>query len=85
VVALPTGYQCPDFATKIAAIGNFENVCEVTGTLTNNATFSNEVLWVLTGRVAVGNDRADSAELTVEAGTTVIGLIMSMYLNNLRN
>ncbi|MEP1741280.1 MAG: hypothetical protein ABJI60_07720 [Kangiellaceae bacterium] len=68
-----TGFTCPSFATKIDAIGSFDNVCEVTGTLTADATFSNDALWVLTGRVAVGEDRASSSELTIEAGTTVIG------------
>ncbi len=68
-----TGFECPDFASKVDAIGNFDNVCEVTGTLTSDVTFSNDALWVLSGRVAVGNDRADSATLTVEAGTTIIG------------
>ena len=68
-----TGFQCPDFATKISAIGSFDNVCEVAGTLTANATFTSDALWVLSGRVAVGNDRADPSELTIEAGTTIIG------------
>jgi len=68
-----TSFQCPSFATKISAIGSFDNVCEVAGTLTTNATFTNDALWVLSGRVAVGNDRADPSVLTIEAGTTVIG------------
>jgi hypothetical protein len=68
-----TGFTCPVFATKIAAIGSFNDVCEVTGTLTSDATFTNDALWVLSGRVAVGNDRADASALTVEAGTTIIG------------
>jgi len=68
-----TGFQCPDFATKISAVGSFDNVCEVTGTLIADATFTSDALWVLSGRVAVGNDRADSSVLTIESGTTVIG------------
>jgi len=68
-----TGFQCPSFATKIDAIGSYSDVCEVSGTLTADATFTNDTLWVLSGRVAVGNDRADSATLTVEAGTNIIG------------
>ncbi|TQV88379.1 hypothetical protein [Aliikangiella coralliicola] len=69
----PSGFSCPDFATQIEAIGSFSNVCQVTGTLTADATFTSNALWVLSGRVAVGNDRADSSTLTIEAGTTVIG------------
>ena len=68
-----TGFQCPSFASEVDAIASFDNVCEVTGTLTADATFTNDALWVLNGRVAVGNDRADSSVLTIQAGTTVIG------------
>jgi hypothetical protein len=68
-----TGFECPDFATQLDPIGSFNNVCRVTGTLTSDATFTNDVLWVLNGRVAVGNDRADASVLTINPGTTVIG------------
>ncbi|MCW8877354.1 MAG: hypothetical protein OQK51_09870, partial [Kangiellaceae bacterium] len=69
-----TDFTCPSFATLVSGgIGNFANACEVSGTLTADATFTNDAAWILSGRVAVGNDRADSSTLTIEAGTTVIG------------
>ncbi|TQV72160.1 hypothetical protein FLL45_18235 [Aliikangiella marina] len=73
VVQPPVGFQCPSFATQLTAIGSFDNVCELSGTLTANATLSNDALWVLNGRVAVGEDRANSATLSIEAGTTIMG------------
>ena len=67
--------QCPDFATDIAAIGSFNKVCEIDQdyTFTSNQTLTNDTLWVLQGRTAVGNDNADASVLTIQQGTTVIG------------
>ncbi|MDQ7050196.1 MAG: hypothetical protein Q9M92_11940 [Enterobacterales bacterium] len=42
-------------------------------------------MWVLNGRVAVGNDRANSAVLTVESGTTIIGRTGDDFLVVRRN
>lgn len=70
----PPAAVCPAFASQGAAIGgNDKPVCEVTGTLTADATFSANILWALKGKVAVGNDKANSATLTVEPGTTIFG------------
>ncbi|NVJ59474.1 MAG: hypothetical protein HWE27_03740 [Gammaproteobacteria bacterium] len=69
------GSFCPDFATEINAIGSFSQVCELNEdyTFTSNQTLTNDILWLLNGRVAVGNDNEDPATLTIQAGTTVIG------------
>ncbi len=74
-VVEPTGFQCPTAFSEeiVGGIGPFATACRVTGTITADATFENDAAWVLSGRVAVGNDRADSAVLTIEAGTTIIG------------
>jgi len=72
-VTPPPSSDCPDFATSVAAIGSFSTVCEVEGTITTDTTLTSDILWVLKDRVAVGNDRADSATLTIEPGTTIIG------------
>ncbi|MET1254878.1 hypothetical protein [Aliikangiella maris] len=64
---------CPDFATPVDPIGAFNKVCEVTGTLTSDATFKSDTLWVLKGQVGVGNDRADASTLTIQPGTTIVG------------
>ncbi|WP_144391952.1 hypothetical protein [Pleionea sediminis] len=71
----PDTSNCPDFATEASAIGSFSNVCTIDAdyTFTANTTLTNDTLWVLQGRTAVGNDNTDSAMLTIEAGTTIIG------------
>ena len=42
-------------------------------TFTADVTFTNDAHWILNGRTAVGNDRADATTLYVQAGTTLIG------------
>jgi hypothetical protein len=65
---------CPAFAKQGAAIGGVNKpICELTGTLTADATLTAGIVWSLNGKVAVGNDNANSATLTIEPGTTVFG------------
>jgi hypothetical protein len=42
-------------------------------TFTADVTLTNDAYWILNGRTAVGNDRADNAVLYVQSGTTLIG------------
>ena len=42
-------------------------------TFTQDVTLTNDAMWVLNGRTAVGNDNEDPAVLFVEAGTTIFG------------
>ncbi|WP_166110165.1 hypothetical protein [Pseudoalteromonas sp. Z9A5] len=42
-------------------------------TFTADVTLTNDAHWILNGRTAVGNDRADATILYVQAGTTLIG------------
>ena len=42
-------------------------------TFTANASLTNDAHWILNGRTAVGNDRADNAVLYIQQGTTIIG------------
>lgn len=66
--------KCPSFATEGAALGGVsKQVCEIKGTLTADATLTSDILWALNGKVAVGNDNANNAVLTVEPGTTIFG------------
>ncbi|RTE85540.1 MULTISPECIES: hypothetical protein [Gammaproteobacteria] len=70
----PVEGDCPSWATEGDAIsGQNLPVCEITGTLTQDRTLTNDILWALDGRVAVGNDEADSTVLSIEAGTTLFG------------
>lgn len=66
--------DCPSWAAGGDAIsGQNLPVCEITGTFTQDRTLTSDILWALDGRVAVGNDEADSAVLTIEPGTTLFG------------
>jgi len=42
-------------------------------TFTTDATLTNDAYWIVNGRTAVGNDRADNAKLYIQQGTTIIG------------
>ena len=42
-------------------------------TFTSDATLTNDAHWIVNGRTAVGNDRADNAKLYIQQGTTIIG------------
>lgn len=66
--------KCPSFAKEGSAVGGIsKTICEVAGTLTADATLTADKVWALSGKVAVGNDNANSAVLTIEPGTTVFG------------
>lgn len=68
------GASCPSWATAGAAVEGYNlPVCEISGTFTENRTLTNDILWALDGRVAVGNDKADNTVLTIERGTTLFG------------
>ena len=42
-------------------------------TFTTDATLTNDAYWIVNGRTAVGNDRADNAKLYIQQGTIIIG------------
>lgn len=66
--------DCPQWATPGDPVDGFNTaVCEISGTFTADRTLTNDVLWALDGRVAVGNDKADNTVLTIERGTTLFG------------
>jgi len=48
-------------------------VCELSGVITRDLALTNNNLYRLDGKVVVGNDNADSAVLSIQAGTTVFG------------
>jgi len=63
---LPDNVSCTDGL-------NDGSVCTVTGTFTEDFTFTSNVQWVLEGAVFVGDDADACPTLTVDAGTTVYG------------
>jgi hypothetical protein len=70
----PTNAECPDWTVSGTAVeGDDRQVCEISGTLTQDRTLTSDILWALDGRVAVGNDKSDNSVLTIEPGTTLFG------------
>lgn len=70
----PATSACPAFATQGSSLaGVSKTVCEITGTITSDTRLTANIAWALSGKVAVGNDNANSATLTIEPGTTVFG------------
>ena len=62
--------SCPSFSTASQVV---PRGCELTGVITQDVTLTNEVTWILDGLVRVGDDNANSATLTIEPGTVMIG------------
>lgn len=61
---------CPAFATASPVV---PRGCELNGVYTQDITLTNDTTWVLDGLVRVGNDNANSATVTIEPGTVLIG------------
>lgn len=77
----PPASVCPAFAKQGASLGGVTKpICEISGTLTADATLTANIAWALSGKVAVGNDNANSAVLTIEPGTTIFGKSGADYL-----
>ncbi len=77
----PPASVCPSFAKQGASLGGVTKpICEISGTLTADATLTANIAWALSGKVAVGNDNANSAVLTIEPGTTIFGKSGADYL-----
>ena len=73
VITAPAEQEgCPTGTTAIAPVAG-KTTCEISGTITSDLTLTSGNLYALDGPVFVGNDKADSATLTIEAGTTVFG------------
>ncbi|XSG83955.1 MAG: hypothetical protein ACPW60_09440 [Methylohalobius sp. ZOD2] len=61
--------SCPDFSQPLDTPG----FCLLQGTITQDVTLTNDITWVLQGGVFIGNDNANSATITIEPGTRIIG------------
>lgn len=59
---------CPEFSQPLGS-----NACQLSGSITSDVTLTNEILWVLAGGVDIGGDNTQSATLTIEPGTRVVG------------
>ncbi|PKM08101.1 MAG: hypothetical protein CVV14_05695 [Gammaproteobacteria bacterium HGW-Gammaproteobacteria-4] len=62
---------CPSFATPAPAFG--DRACAITGNFENqDITLSNEITWVVEGKVGIGGDNINSSTLTIEPGTLLV-------------
>ncbi|MEJ2515710.1 MAG: putative Ig domain-containing protein [Gammaproteobacteria bacterium] len=83
----PAATSCPDFAVEVP--GSSPLACQISGLYTQDITLSNDIVWVVTGGVFIGEDvggavtpdpTAATATLTIEPGTTLIGQSGSDFL-----
>lgn len=61
---------CPSFAQP----GAIQNSCTLRGTVTSDITLTKNIVWILDRSVFIGNDNANSATLTINPGTKIIGV-----------
>ncbi len=71
---------CPTGTSAISSVDGSTTTCQISGTITADLTLTSNNIYALDGAVFVGNDKADSATLTIEAGTTIFGRSGSDYL-----
>lgn len=65
-------FDCPDGTSEVDEIAG-RTTCELSGVISSDLTLPRGNYYLLDGKVSVGNDNADSAVLTIESGTTIIG------------
>jgi len=71
---------CPTGTSAISPADGVTTTCQLSGNIISNLTLTANNLYALSGPVFVGNDKADSATLTIEAGTTIFGRSGGDYL-----
>jgi len=60
---------CPSNTTAIAGSAS----CKLAGNYTADLTLTKDITWVLSGGIIIGGDNTDSATLTIEPGSKIIG------------
>ena len=73
-------FGCPEGTTTSSRELDGSRICELSGTITQDITLTSNNFYELVGRVAIGNDNADSATLTIQAGTTIFGRTTEDFL-----
>lgn len=68
----PPDLGCPAGTTEGASISGTPG-CELSGTIMSDITLTRGNYYVLDGKVVIGGDNTNSAVLTIESGTTIIG------------
>lgn len=60
---------CPSFATAASVA----ETCVLSGVITEDVTLTSDTTWLIAGDVYIGEDNANSATLTINPGTTIVG------------
>jgi len=71
---------CPTGTTAITPVDGSTTTCEISGHINSDLTLTSNNIYALSGPVFVGDDKANSATLTIEAGTTLYGRAGGDYL-----
>ena len=66
-------FGCPDGTTTSSRMLNGTRVCQLSGTITDDLLLTSNNTYELVGKVVVGGDNEASADLTIQAGTTIFG------------
>jgi hypothetical protein len=80
VTAQAEAQGCPTGTNAISSFNGVTITCEISGTIINDLTLTANNAYALSGPVFVGEDKANSATLTIEAGTTIFGRSGGDYL-----
>ncbi len=74
-VSQPTqpDFGCPDGTTTSSRVINDQRVCQLSGTVTQDLLLTSNNVYELVGKVTIGGDNENSADLVIQAGTTVFG------------
>lgn len=71
---------CPTGTTAITPVDGSTTTCEISGHINSDLTLTSNNIYALNGPVFVGDDKANSATLTIEAGTQIYGRSGGDYL-----
>ena len=80
VTAVAEVAGCPTGTTSITPADGATTTCQLTGHITSDLTLTANNLYALNGGVFIGDDKENSATLTIEAGTTIFGRSGGDYL-----
>lgn len=67
---VPTSFNgCPDFASN----GPVNGTCILSGEINEDITLTANTTWILSGGVYIGGDNTNSATITINPGTEIVG------------
>ncbi len=66
-------FGCPDGTTTSSRTIDGQRICQLSGDITSSLLLTSNNLYELVGKVTIGGDNIDSADLSIQAGTTIFG------------